>query len=80
MRRSADSIYASLDGHDRNLDRMLAWQNRADGALVLARWALGASLVSLVAVALQVLGRTPEVPTGTLPLVRNGRRPPESPL
>jgi hypothetical protein len=54
MQRSADSIYERLDGHDRDLDRMLAWQNRADGALVLARWALGASLVSLVAVVLQV--------------------------
>ena len=30
-------------------------QNRADGAMVLARWALGASLVSLVAVGLQVV-------------------------
>lgn len=49
MQRSADSIYARLDAHDRDLDRMLAWQNRADGALVLARWALGASLVSRVA-------------------------------
>ena len=55
MQRSADSIYARLDGHDRDLDRMQAWQDRADGALVLARWALGASLLSLVAVALQVL-------------------------
>ena len=55
MQRSADSIHARLDGHGRDLDRMLAWQNRADWALVLARWALGASLVSLVAVALQVL-------------------------
>jgi hypothetical protein len=35
---------------------MLAWQNRADGAMVLARWALGASLVSLVAVALVTRG------------------------
>jgi hypothetical protein len=55
MQRSADSIYARLDAHDRDLDRMQAWQNRADGAMVLARWALGASLVSLVAVALEVL-------------------------
>jgi hypothetical protein len=55
MQRSADSIYARLDGQDRDLDRMLAWQNRADGALVLARWALGASLVSLVAVVLRVV-------------------------
>jgi hypothetical protein len=42
MQRSADSIYARLDGHDRDLDRMQAWQNRADGAMVLARWALAA--------------------------------------
>lgn len=38
MQRSADSIYARLDAHDRDLDRMQAWQNRADGAMVLARW------------------------------------------
>jgi hypothetical protein len=55
MQRSADSIYARLDAHDRDLDRMQAWQNRADGAMVLARWALGASLISLVAVGLQVM-------------------------
>ena len=41
MQHSADSIYARLDAHDRDLDRMQAWQNRADGAMVLARWALG---------------------------------------
>ncbi|MFN8629229.1 MAG: hypothetical protein U0838_02600 [Chloroflexota bacterium] len=32
MRRSADSVYARLDGHDRDLDRMAAWQNGAGGA------------------------------------------------
>ena len=67
MQRSADSIYARLDGHDRDLDRMLAWQNRADGALVLARWALGASLVSLVAVALQVLATVGHAINGGIP-------------
>lgn len=67
MQRSADSIYARLDGHDRDLDRMLAWQNRADGALVLARWALGASLVSLVAVALQVLAAVGRAMNPSLP-------------
>ena len=60
-------IYARLDGHDRDLDRMLAWQNRADGALVLARWALGASLVSLVAVALQVLATVGRAMNGGIP-------------
>jgi hypothetical protein len=67
MQRSADSIYDRLDGHDRDLDRMLAWQNRADGALVLARWALGASLVSLVAVALQVLAAVAKAMNPSLP-------------
>jgi hypothetical protein len=67
MQRSADSIYARLDGHDRDLDRMLAWQNRADGAMVLARWALGASLVSLVAVALQVLAAVGRAVSGGIP-------------
>jgi hypothetical protein len=72
MQRSADSIYARLDGHDRDLDRMLAWQNRADGALVLARWALGASLVSLVAVALQVLATVAGIPQLDLTRVSMG--------
>ena len=67
MQRSADSIYARLDGHDRGLDGMQAWQDRADGALVLARWALGASLVSLLAVALQVLAAVGHAVNGGIP-------------
>jgi hypothetical protein len=67
MQRSADSIFDRLDGHDRDLDRMQAWQDRADGALVLARWALGASLVSLVAVALQVLAVVGHALNGGIP-------------
>ena len=67
MQRSADSIYARLDGHDRDLDRMAAWQNRADGALVLARWALGASLVSLVVVAMQVVAALAKTVNPSLP-------------
>ena len=67
MQRSADSIYTRLDGHDRDLDRMQAWQDRADGALVLARWALGASLVSLVAGALQVLAVVGHAINGGIP-------------
>jgi hypothetical protein len=67
MQRSADSIFDRLDGHDRNLDRIQAWQDRADGALVLARWALGASLVSLVAVALQILAVVGHAINGNIP-------------
>jgi len=54
MQRSADGIVSRLDQHDRELDDLRRWRDRADGAMVLARWALGASLVSLVAVVLQV--------------------------
>ncbi|MFI5041493.1 MAG: hypothetical protein ACHQNA_06540 [Acidimicrobiales bacterium] len=67
MQRSADSIYARLDGHDRDLDRMQAWQNRADGAMVLARWALGASLISLIAVVLQVVAAIAKAMNPSLP-------------
>lgn len=67
MQRSADSIYARLDGHDRDLDRMQAWQNRADGAMVLARWALGASLISLIAVVLQVVAAVAKAMNPSLP-------------
>jgi hypothetical protein len=55
MQRSADGIVSRLDEHERELDDLRRWRDRADGAMVLARWALGASLVSLVAVLLQVV-------------------------
>jgi hypothetical protein len=55
MQRSADSIFLRLDAHDRELDDLRRWRDRADGAMVLARWALGASLISLTAVVLQVV-------------------------
>ena len=67
MQRSADSIFTRLDQHDRDLDQMQAWQNRADGAMVLARWALGASLVSLLAVGLQVLAAVGHAMSGGIP-------------
>jgi hypothetical protein len=66
MQRSAETIYARLDGHDRELDELRRWRDRADGAMVLARWALGASLLSLIAVFLQVAatvaGSLPRLP------------------
>lgn len=55
MQRSADAIYMRLDSHERELDELRRWRDRADGAMVLARWALGASLISLVAVAVQLV-------------------------
>jgi hypothetical protein len=46
---------------------MQAWQNRADGAMVLARWALGASLISLIAVVLQVVAAIAKAMNPSLP-------------
>jgi hypothetical protein len=67
MQRSADSILTRLDEHDRELDDLRRWRDRADGAMVLARWALGASLVSLVAVLLQVLSTVAKAVNPSVP-------------
>jgi hypothetical protein len=64
---SSSAMKAWQDRRDRDLDQMQAWQNRADGAMVLARWALGASLVSLAAVALQVLATVGHAVKGGIP-------------
>jgi hypothetical protein len=67
MQRSADSIVSRLDEHDRELDDLRRWRDRADGAMVLARWALGASLVSLVAVLLQVVSTVARAMNPSMP-------------
>lgn len=67
MQRTADTIYSRLDQHERELDDLRRWRDRADGAMVLARWALGASLISLVAVALQVVAAVAKTVDPSLP-------------
>ena len=67
MQRSADSIFNRLDQHDRELDDLRRWRDRADGAMVLARWALGASLISLVAVVMQVVATIAKAMNPSLP-------------
>jgi hypothetical protein len=67
MQRSADSIFLRLDAHERELDDLRRWRDRADGAMVLARWALGASLISLVAVTLQVVAAIAKSVNPSLP-------------
>lgn len=62
MQGKADEIHARLLAHDRELDDLRRWRDRADGGMMLARWALGASLVSLAAVIVQAIGTfAPEV-------------------
>jgi hypothetical protein len=67
MQRSADGILSRLDQHDRELDDLRRWRDRADGAMVLARWALGASLVSLVVVEMQVVASMAKAMNPSLP-------------
>ena len=82
MQRTSDNIHLRLDAHERELDalsrlqlpermtdlgELRRWRDRADGAMVLARWALGASLVSLVAVVLQLAATVAKVVNPSLP-------------
>lgn len=67
MQRSADSIFSRLDQHERELNDLRRWRDRADGAMVLARWALGASLISLVAVVMQIVASIAKAINPALP-------------
>jgi len=67
MQRSADSIFTRLDQHERELDDLRRWRDRADGAMVLARWALGASLISHVAVVTQIVASIAKAINPALP-------------
>ena len=67
MQRTAETLHARLDAHDRELDDLRRWRDRADGAMVLARWALGASLVSLVAVMLQIVSTVAKAINPSMP-------------
>ena len=67
MQRTSDQIHARLEQHDRDIDELRRWRDRADGAMVLARWALGASLLSLIAVAAQIASSVARTINLTLP-------------
>jgi hypothetical protein len=67
MQTTADTIHARLEAHDRELDDLRRWRDRADGAMVLARWALGASLISLAAVTIQILAELSKFKPVVLP-------------
>lgn len=53
--RLSDAMSSEISNLSRDVGELRRWRDRADGAMVLARWALGASLVSLVAVAIQLI-------------------------
>lgn len=54
-RRVMDALSTTQDAHGRRIAELEQWRDRADGALTLARWALGASLVSLVGVFAEIV-------------------------
>ena len=54
MQRVADSITARLDSHEKAILALQRWRDEAAGAIRLARWALGASLLAWVLIVLQI--------------------------
>ncbi len=52
--RVADTITARLDSHEQAILDLQRWRDQAAGAIRLARWALGASLVASVPMVLQI--------------------------
>jgi hypothetical protein len=54
MQRVADTVNARLDSHEKAILDLQRWRDEAAGAIRLARWALGASLVASVLMVLQV--------------------------
>ena len=54
MQRVADTITARLDSHEKAILELQRWRDEAAGAIRLARWALGASLVASVLIVLQI--------------------------
>lgn len=56
MQRVADTITARLDSHEKAILELQRWRDEAAGAIRLARWALGASLLASVLIVLQIAG------------------------
>lgn len=54
MQRVADTITGRLDSHEKAVLELQRWRDEAAGAIRLARWALGASLVASVLIVLQI--------------------------
>jgi hypothetical protein len=54
MQRVADTISARLDSHEKAILELQRWRDEAAGAIRLARWALGASLLASVLIVLQI--------------------------
>ena len=54
MQRVAETITGRLDSHEKAVLELQRWRDDAAGAIRLARWALGASLVASVLIVLQI--------------------------
>jgi len=52
--RVADTITARLDSHEKAILDLQRWRDEAAGAIRLARWALGASLMASALMVLQI--------------------------
>lgn len=58
MFQRASDIDKRLDGHDDQIGSLEHWKDSASGALVLAKWALGGSLIASGLVVLEIVTGT----------------------
>lgn len=54
MQATANAIHARLDSHEKAIDDLQKWRDEAAGAMRLAKWALGASLVTSIGFMVQL--------------------------
>ncbi len=57
MQRTADGMTARLDTGERAILDLQRWRDEAAGAMKLARWAFGTSLVATVLIILQIVAQ-----------------------
>ena len=55
MQATATAIHARLDSHEKAIDDLQKWRDEAAGAMRLARWALGTSLLATILMVAQIV-------------------------
>ena len=63
----ADTITARLDSHEKAILDLQRWRDEAAGAIRLARWALGASLLASALMVLQIAALISHADTPAVP-------------
>lgn len=67
MQAKVAQVDARLDAHDAAIDELRRWRDEAAGAIRLARWALGASLLASILMVVQIASAIAHAVDPTLP-------------